>query len=219
MITVMMTTKVVAWTSLRLGNVTFRISLRTSERKLLMRSGNCLSLATRLSSSRVMVAALAIEILLSLLHFEGSELRSAPLRSARANRRSLRVSPTSRAPSFALRPYALLALTGARSAFHPLRGLRASLCALTLCSRQPALAPRFTHFEGSELRYALTLCSRQPALRSTFHLCLSLPPATFAGRSIRTSQDLAGAEGFEPPSPVLETGSLAVELTPLKSAL
>jgi hypothetical protein len=26
---------------------------------------------------------------------------------------------------------------------------------------------------------------------------------------------LAGAEGFEPPSPVLETGSLAVELTPL----
>src|SRR5690348_13629182 len=28
-------------------------------------------------------------------------------------------------------------------------------------------------------------------------------------------QILAGAEGFEPPSPVLETGSLAVELTPL----
>ena len=27
---------------------------------------------------------------------------------------------------------------------------------------------------------------------------------------------LAGAEGFEPPRPVLETGSLAVELTPLK---
>src|SRR6266536_5236361 len=27
---------------------------------------------------------------------------------------------------------------------------------------------------------------------------------------------LAGAEGFEPPSPVLETGSLTVELTPLK---
>jgi hypothetical protein len=27
--------------------------------------------------------------------------------------------------------------------------------------------------------------------------------------------NLAGAEGFEPPSPVLETGSLAVELTPL----
>jgi hypothetical protein len=26
---------------------------------------------------------------------------------------------------------------------------------------------------------------------------------------------LAGAEGFEPPSPVLETGSLTVELTPL----
>src|SRR5215467_13684749 len=122
----MMTTKVVAWTSLRLGNVTFRISLRTSERKLLMRSGNCLSLATRLSLSRVMVAALAIEILLSLLHFEGSELRSTPSRS--------------------------LALPGARSAFHPLRGLRASLCALTLCSRYPVLAPRFTHFEGPELR-------------------------------------------------------------------
>ena len=30
-----------------------------------------------------------------------------------------------------------------------------------------------------------------------------------------TSLFLAGAEGFEPPSPVLETGSLAVELTPL----
>ena len=28
-------------------------------------------------------------------------------------------------------------------------------------------------------------------------------------------QILAGAEGFEPPSPVLETGSLTVELTPL----
>src|ERR1041385_8255423 len=30
-------------------------------------------------------------------------------------------------------------------------------------------------------------------------------------------QTLAGAEGFEPPSPVLETGSLTVELTPLCS--
>ena len=29
---------------------------------------------------------------------------------------------------------------------------------------------------------------------------------------------LAGAEGFEPPSPVLETGSLTVELTPLHSS-
>src|SRR4029077_13135756 len=28
---------------------------------------------------------------------------------------------------------------------------------------------------------------------------------------------LAGAEGFEPPSPVLETGSLTVELTPLRA--
>src|SRR6266481_3702629 len=32
-------------------------------------------------------------------------------------------------------------------------------------------------------------------------------------------QTLAGAEGFEPPSPVLETGSLTVELTPLKTVL
>src|SRR5579864_7945459 len=32
-------------------------------------------------------------------------------------------------------------------------------------------------------------------------------------------QKLAGAEGFEPPSPVLETGSLTVELTPLNSVL
>ena len=32
-----------------------------------------------------------------------------------------------------------------------------------------------------------------------------------------TSSFLAGAEGFEPPSPVLETGSLTVELTPLFS--
>ena len=29
--------------------------------------------------------------------------------------------------------------------------------------------------------------------------------------------NLAGAEGFEPPSSVLETDSLAVELTPLKA--
>src|SRR5689334_22893042 len=32
-------------------------------------------------------------------------------------------------------------------------------------------------------------------------------------------QILAGAEGFEPPSPVLETGSLTVELTPLFSSV
>src|SRR5579875_1144173 len=31
--------------------------------------------------------------------------------------------------------------------------------------------------------------------------------------------NLAGAEGFEPPSPVLETGSLTVELTPLSAGL
>ena len=30
------------------------------------------------------------------------------------------------------------------------------------------------------------------------------------------AQIMAGAEGFEPPRPVLETGSLAVELTPLR---
>src|SRR5438309_10018025 len=34
---------------------------------------------------------------------------------------------------------------------------------------------------------------------------------------IAKPQILAGAEGFEPPSPVLETGSLTVELTPLNS--
>src|ERR1700751_3388378 len=37
--------------------------------------------------------------------------------------------------------------------------------------------------------------------------------------SWRRFQKLAGAEGFEPPSPVLETGSLTVELTPLNSVL
>ena len=35
-------------------------------------------------------------------------------------------------------------------------------------------------------------------------------------RTILTTSILAGAEGFEPPSPVLETGSLTVELTPLR---
>jgi hypothetical protein len=39
---------------------------------------------------------------------------------------------------------------------------------------------------------------------------LGLGLGTDAGTAI-----LAGAEGFEPPSPVLETGSLTVELTPL----
>jgi hypothetical protein len=42
-----------------------------------------------------------------------------------------------------------------------------------------------------------------------------LRPAFGAGRGFM----LAGAEGFEPPSPVLETGSLAVELTPLNAAI
>ena len=35
--------------------------------------------------------------------------------------------------------------------------------------------------------------------------------------SLHTRSDLAGAEGFEPPSSVLETDSLTVELTPLKA--
>jgi hypothetical protein len=40
-----------------------------------------------------------------------------------------------------------------------------------------------------------------------------------AGRTQTLSGlNLAGAEGFEPPSSVLETDSLAVELTPLKAA-
>src|SRR5580765_2049107 len=96
--TVMITTVVVAWTSLLLGKVTFRISLRTSERKPCMRAGNCVILLPW--SSRVIVTAFAIG-------------------------------------SFLMPP------------------------------------------------------------------CYSRLP------------NLAGAEGFEPPSPVLETGSLAVELTPL----
>jgi hypothetical protein len=36
-----------------------------------------------------------------------------------------------------------------------------------------------------------------------------------ASRLLKLVLILAGAEGFEPPSPVLETGSLTVELTPL----
>ena len=39
-------------------------------------------------------------------------------------------------------------------------------------------------------------------------LCIPTAPTPVLGA-------LAGAEGFEPPRPVLETGSLAVELTPL----
>jgi hypothetical protein len=36
-----------------------------------------------------------------------------------------------------------------------------------------------------------------------------------AASRFRTRKNLAGAEGFEPPSSVLETDSLTVELTPL----
>ena len=45
------------------------------------------------------------------------------------------------------------------------------------------------------------------------------PAARRSGILADCLQNLAGAEGFEPPSPVLETGSLTVELTPLKIAL
>src|SRR5512147_2576415 len=41
------------------------------------------------------------------------------------------------------------------------------------------------------------------------------PASSLFSASFSASRFLAGAEGFEPPSPVLETGSLAVELTPL----
>src|SRR5207244_2801818 len=41
-----------------------------------------------------------------------------------------------------------------------------------------------------------------------------LCPQGYAGGNLT---NLAGAEGFEPPSSVLETDSLAVELTPLKT--
>jgi hypothetical protein len=49
---------------------------------------------------------------------------------------------------------------------------------------------------------------------------LAIPALPLLGYEYRrtrraSSETLAGAEGFEPPSPVLETGSLAVELTPL----
>src|SRR5437660_4984889 len=43
---------------------------------------------------------------------------------------------------------------------------------------------------------------------------LSSSSSQFPSRTI-PFPNLAGAEGFEPPSPVLETGSLTVELTPL----
>src|SRR5208283_2037267 len=49
----------------------------------------------------------------------------------------------------------------------------------------------------------------RPPLISPSATCFPAPTGAF------TSLILAGAEGFEPPSPVLETGSLTVELTPL----
>src|ERR1700756_906479 len=57
-ITVMITTVVVAWTSRLLGKVTFRISLRTSVRKLLVRAGNPVNLFPW--SSCAIVIALAM---------------------------------------------------------------------------------------------------------------------------------------------------------------
>src|ERR1700691_3974159 len=51
------------------------------------------------------------------------------------------------------------------------------------------------------------------------HLLLRLHCHTAPDRSQLPSKILAGAEGFEPPSSVLETDSLTVELTPLKSVV
>src|SRR5436305_2679312 len=48
------------------------------------------------------------------------------------------------------------------------------------------------------------------ALFVTRHNCCFCHPISYFPKT-----QLAGAEGFEPPSPVLETGSLTVELTPL----
>jgi hypothetical protein len=64
-------------------------------------------------------------------------------------------------------------------------------------------------YARGQLRYpvALIFARHRYCLRHWFLPCPNLFDPTF--------QNLAGAEGFEPPSPVLETGSLAVELTPL----
>src|ERR1700682_5352266 len=58
-------------------------------------------------------------------------------------------------------------------------------------------------------------CSAIPAMDSSFLFPFSSQPFRSHRRRPKT---LAGAEGFEPPSPVLETGSLTVELTPLNSS-
>src|ERR1051326_4542037 len=134
-ITVIITTIVVAWTSFRLGNVTFRISLRTSVRNPFTRVGNCVTLFPP-SSSRAIDTAFAI----------GSCFL-----------------------------YSVAALQTADQACPPI------------------------------------VCTAPVSLR------LSTPAGLAASlhAGYRLFQNLAGAEGFEPPSPVLETGSLAVELTPL----
>ena len=50
-------------------------------------------------------------------------------------------------------------------------------------------------------------------------LCLARTSCSLIPYSLfPVSTNLAGAEGFEPPSSVLETDSLTVELTPLKAA-
>src|SRR5579872_534790 len=47
--------------------------------------------------------------------------------------------------------------------------------------------------------------------------CHRLRHSLYLNSQICSSKTLAGAEGFEPPSSVLETDSLTVELTPLNS--
>ena len=66
--------------------------------------------------------------------------------------------------------------------------------------------------------FALTLGSRYSGARSALYPGYScLGSACFTRERVSVRDELlAGAEGFEPPSPVLETGSLTVELTPLK---
>src|SRR5258708_13016425 len=74
----MITTRVVARTSFTLGNVTLRISLRTSLKKPRVRAGNCFTRPPRLLSSSRAIAAFAIQILLSLIQ----PLRNGPSRRA-----------------------------------------------------------------------------------------------------------------------------------------
>jgi hypothetical protein len=72
-----------------------------------------------------------------------------------------------------------------------------------------------TSFKKLELR------SKKPTVFSPALRTIDSSAIVFATEKlsyfVRLLTDLAGAEGFEPPSPVLETGSLAVELTPLIS--